>query len=182
MIMSSRIRQCRQNDIDAVYDIINDAARAYRGHIPADRWKEPYMSREHLQQEIDKGVAFWGCEENGSLIGVMGMQDVQDVTLIRHAYVRTAHRGKGIGGTLLSELKQKTQGPTLVGTWKAAVWAIGFYEKHGYRLVTVEQKDRLLRKYWNIPERQVETSVVLADRTWLASAMGRESNGCTATP
>jgi len=152
--------------------IINDAAQAYRGVIPADRWTEPYMSREYLQHEIDVGVAFWGYEESGELIGVMGIQDVQDVTLIRHAYVRTARRGKGIGGTLLSELKQMTRRPTLVGTWKAAVWAVRFYEKHGFRLVTEQQKELLLRKYWKIPERQVETSVVLADRTWF------ESVGC----
>ena len=160
------IRQCRQSDFEAMYAVINDAAQAYRGVIPADRWKEPYMSRDYLNHEIDDGVAFSGYEENGDLIGVMGIQDVQDVTLIRHAYVLTVHRGKGIGGKLLSELKQKTSGPTLVGTWKAADWAVRFYEKHGYRLVTEQQKEQLLRKYWKIPERQVETSVVLADRTW----------------
>jgi len=170
------IRQCRQNDLDAMYGIINDAAQAYQGHIPADRWKEPYMSREHLQQEIDDGVVFWGCEASDGLIGVMGIQAVQDVTLIRHAYVRTAHRGKGIGGRLLSELKQMTSGPTLVGTWKAAVWAVRFYEKHGYRLVTEQQKDQLLRAYWKIPARQVETSVVLADRAWFSGAREREKN------
>ena len=169
MNMSYLIRPCQQSDLDEVYGIINDAAQAYRGIIPADRWAEPYLSREYLHHEIDDGVLFWGCEENNGLIGVMGIQAVQDVTLIRHAYVRTAHRGKGIGGRLLIELQRKTPGPTLVGTWKAAVWAVGFYEKHGYRLVTEEQKDLLLRKYWKIPERQVETSVVLADRTWFAS-------------
>lgn len=175
------IRQCRQTDFDEVYGIINDAAEAYRGIIPADRWKEPYMSRDYLQHEIDDGVVFWGYEEKGGLIGVMGIQAVQDVTLIRHAYVRTVHRGKGIGGKLLSELKQKTRGPTLVGTWKAAVWAIRFYEKHGYRLVTEHQKEQLLRKYWKIPERQVETSVVLADPIWFESAMGEEKNESKAT-
>ena len=158
--------QCLQSDLNAVYDVINDAAEAYRGIIPADRWKEPYMSRDHLQQEVRDGVVFWGYEEDGKLVGVMGIQAVQDVTLIRHAYVRTIHRGKGIGGKLLSELKQKTKGPTLVGTWKAADWAIRFYEKHGFRLVTEQQKDQLLKKYWKIPERQVETSVVLADKIW----------------
>jgi N-acetylglutamate synthase-like GNAT family acetyltransferase len=155
-----------------MYAIINDAAQAYRGVIPADRWKEPYMSRDYLQHEIDDGVVFWGYEENGDLIGVMGIQDVQDVTLIRHAYVRTTQRGKNIGGALLSELKQRTSRPTLVGTWKAADWAVRFYEKHGFRLVTERKKEQLLRKYWKIPERQVETSVVLADRTWLESGMG----------
>jgi N-acetylglutamate synthase-like GNAT family acetyltransferase len=130
------------------------------------------MSRDYFQHEIDDGVAFWGYEENGDLIGVMGIQDVQDVTLIHHAYVRTAQRGKGIGGALLSELKQRTSRPTLVGTWKAADWAVRFYEKHGFRLVTERQKEQLLRQYWKIPERQVETSVVLADLTWLESRMG----------
>jgi N-acetylglutamate synthase-like GNAT family acetyltransferase len=165
------IRKCRQSDFEELYAIINDAAQAYRGVIPADRWNEPYMSREYLQHEIDDGVAFWAYEENGSLIGVMGIQDVQDVTLIRHAYVRTAQRGKGIGGSLLSELKQATERPALVGTWRAADWAVRFYEKHGFRLVTEQQKEQLLRKYWKIPERQVETSVVLADPVWFKSAM-----------
>ena len=132
------------------------------------------MSRDYLQHEIDDGVVFWGYEENGDLIGVMGIQDVQDVTLIRHAYVRTTQRGKGIGGALLSELKQRTSRPTLVGTWKAADWAVRFYEKHGFRLVTERKKEQLLRKYWKIPERQVETSVVLADRTWFEGVMGQE--------
>ena len=160
------IRKCGQSDFEAMYAIINDAAQAYRGVIPADRWKEPYMSREYLRHEIDDGVVFRGYVEKVDLIGVMGIQDVQDVTLIRHAYVRTAQRGKGIGGSLLSELKRMTGRPTLVGTWKAADWAVRFYEKHGFRLVTEQQKEQLLRKYWDIPERQVETSVVLADRTW----------------
>lgn len=171
------IRKCGKGDFDAVYVVINDAAQAYRDVIPADRWKEPYMSRAYLQHELDDGVAFWGYEENYGLIGVMGIQTVQDVTLIRHAYVRTAHRGKGIGGRLLSELKQKTNRPTLVGTWTAAVWAIRFYEKYGYRPVTERQKDQLLRKYWKIPERQVETSVVLADYAWFECAKGLEWTG-----
>ena len=158
------IRPCTDNDFDAMLAIINDAALAYKGHIPADRWKEPYMSTEYLRHELDAGVRFWGYEENGELLGVMGIQDVQDVTLIRHAYVRTATRGKGIGGKLIKHLKQLTSRPTLVGTWAAADWAIRFYEKHGFRLVSWEEKERLLRKYWNIPERQTETSVVLADR------------------
>jgi len=158
------IRACTDNDFEAVLSIINDAAQAYKGHIPADRWQEPYMSREYLRHELANGVVFWGYEEGGTLLGVMGIQDVQDVTLIRHAYVRTASRGKGIGGKLLAHLKTLAVRPTLVGTWAAATWAIGFYEKHGFRLVTWEEKERLLRKYWNIPERQTETSVVLADR------------------
>jgi N-acetylglutamate synthase-like GNAT family acetyltransferase len=158
------IRPCLDTDFEAVLEIINDAAQAYKGHIPADRWQEPYMSREYLRHELASGVVFWGYEEVGTLLGVMGIQDVQDVTLIRHAYVRTASRGKEIGGKLLAHLKTLAVRPTLVGTWAAATWAIGFYEKHGFRLVTWEEKERLLRKYWNIPERQTETSVVLADR------------------
>ena len=157
------IRQCNKDDFEAIYAIINDAAMAYEGIIPADRWKTPYMPREELRHEIASGVIFWGCEEGGSLIGVMGIQDVQDVTLIRHAYVRTARRNKGIGGMLLKKLFLKTDRPILIGTWADAVWAIRFYEKHGFRLVTPQEKVMLLNRYWSIPERQVETSVVLAD-------------------
>jgi N-acetylglutamate synthase-like GNAT family acetyltransferase len=126
------------------------------------------MPREELCHEIESGVRFWGWEEDGQLVGVMGIQDVQDVTLIRHAYVRTAQRNKGIGGNLLSELRRLTSRPVLMGTWAAATWAITFYEKHGFRLVTPEEKNRLLKKYWSIPERQVETSVVLGDERWFA--------------
>jgi GNAT superfamily N-acetyltransferase len=121
------------------------------------------MSRDKLRHEIADGIAFWGFEAEGALAGVMGLQDVQDVTLIRHAYVRTANRNQGIGGKLLSHLRTITSRPVLIGTWADAVWAIGFYEKHGYRVVDPVEKDRLLKKYWNIPDRQVETSVVLAE-------------------
>ncbi|MCX5844865.1 MAG: GNAT family N-acetyltransferase [Deltaproteobacteria bacterium] len=160
------IRPCNEGEIETIYDIINDAAQAYRGIIPADRWQEPYMSGEELRHEIDEGVVFWGYEENGELLGVTGMQDVQDITLIRHAYVRTVIRNQGIGGKLLSALRERTKRPVLIGTWAAAVWAVHFYEKHGFRLVSPEEKDRLLQQYWSIPERQIETSVVLADRRW----------------
>ncbi len=160
------IRPCTDNDFDAVLAIVNDAAQAYKGHIPADRWHEPYMPAEYLRHELDAGVRFWGYEDAGRLLGVMGIQDVQDVTLIRHAYVRTAERGKGIGGKLISHLKTLITRPALVGTWAAATWAIRFYERNGFKLVTWEEKERLLRKYWNIPERQTETSVVLADEKW----------------
>ena len=162
------IRPCTDADFDTIFVIINDAAEAYRGVIPADRWHEPYMPREELRHEIQSGVRFWGWEEDGELVGVMGIQDVQDVTLIRHAYVRTAKRNKGIGGKLLSELRTLTNRPVLMGTWAAATWAIRFYEKHGFRLVTPEEKNRLLKKYWSIPERQVETSVVLGDERWFS--------------
>jgi GNAT superfamily N-acetyltransferase len=154
-----------------IWEIINDAAQVYEGVIPADRWKEPYMPREELRHEMESGVSFWGYAEGDELIGVMGIQDVQDVTLIRHAYVRTGRRNRGIGGQLLSYLREQTTRPTLVGTWRDATWAIRFYQKHGFRPVSPEEeKDRLLRKYWAIPERQVETSVVLADQKWLDRA------------
>jgi N-acetylglutamate synthase-like GNAT family acetyltransferase len=171
--LNPRIRPCDKGDLDVVYSIVNDAAKAYCGVIPPDRWKEPYMSREELVHEIQSGVRFWGCEESGQMLGVMGVQDVLDVTLIRHAYVRTANRCQGIGGRLLAELRTKTSRPALIGTWAAAVWAIRFYEKHGFRQVTPAEKDRLLKTYWSIPARQIETSVVLADAAWFQSASAR---------
>ncbi|HEX7812423.1 MAG TPA: GNAT family N-acetyltransferase [Burkholderiales bacterium] len=157
------IRSCSDADFDAIHEIINDAAAAYRGVIPADRWHEPYMGREALAAEMAAGVRFWGWEEAGRLVGVMGIQDVRDVTLIRHAYVRTAQRGGGIGGKLLAHLRSLTERPLLIGTWAAARWAIGFYEKHGFRVVGEAEKTALLKKYWSIPDRQVETSVVLVE-------------------
>lgn len=164
--MKVMIRQCDNSEVELIYSIINDAAEAYKGVIPGDRWKEPYMAKDELQHEIGQGVVFWGYEQDGKLIGVMGIQHLQDVTLIRHAYVRTAKRNQGIGGKLLSSLRQQATHPLLVGTWADALWAIHFYENHGFRLVSWEEKERLLRKYWSIPERQVETSVVLADQKW----------------
>ena len=160
------IRPCDISDFETMYSIINDAAEAYNGVIPEDRWHVPYMSKDGLNHEIDQGVVFWGYEEDGQLIGVMGIQDVKDVTLIRHAYVRTAKRNQGIGGRLLSVLCKKTTRPTLVGTWADAVWAIRFYEKHGFQVVTPKEKERLLKTYWSIPDRQIDTSVVLADQRW----------------
>lgn len=162
------IRPCAEADFEAIHAIVNDAAQAYRGVIPADRWKEPYMPREELRHEIDDGVRFWGYEEGGELVGVMGIQDKGEVVLIRHAYVRTARRNRGIGGRLLARLRELTDLPVLIGTWADASWAVRFYEKHGYRRVTVEEKTRLLRTYWSIPERQVDTSVVMADPVWFA--------------
>lgn len=158
------IRQCDNNDFEVIYAIINDAAEAYNGVILEDCWKTPYMSKEELRHEIEDGVVFWGYEESGELIAVMGAQPVQDVVLIRHAYVRTARQNQGIGGRLLSELRRRTNRPILIGTWADASWAIRFYEKHGFRLVSSVEKERLLRKYWSISERQIETSVVLGDQ------------------
>jgi GNAT superfamily N-acetyltransferase len=160
------IRLCDESEFDTMVEIVNDAAQAYRGIIPGDRWKEPYMPKEELRHEINAGVVFWGYEEEGELLGVMGIQPVQDVTLIRHAYVRTARQNRGIGGKLLAHLRTQTDRPVLIGTWADAVWAVRFYEKHGFRMVSPEEKNRLLAKYWSIPERQVETSVVLADIKW----------------
>ena len=164
------IRTCDPGEFEVIYEIINDAAQAYRGVIPEDRWKDPYMPREELRHEIDEGIVFWGYEEEDRMLGVMGLQPVQDVCLIRHSYVRTAWRNQGIGGKLLSHLKAQNDRPLLVGTWAAIYWAIRFYEKHGFRLVSPEEKNRLLKKYWSIPDRQVETSVVLADPKWLGTS------------
>lgn len=160
---AAMIRRCEMEDFEAVWEIINDGAQAYRGIIPEDRWTEPYMSREKLQHEIDDGVAFWGDEEDGVLRGVMGIQDVKDVTLIRHAYVRTSSQGRGVGARLLGHLRELTERPVLIGAWADAVWAIRFYERNGFEMVGMEVKNRLLKTYWNVPERQIETSVVLAD-------------------
>lgn len=160
------VRKCNDADFNAIFSIINDAARAYKGVIPVDRWHEPYMSEDDLRHEIANGVAFWGYEEENELIGVMGIQNVKDVTLIRHAYVRTDMQKHGIGGKLLFHLMQLTNRPVLIGTWADAFWAVRFYEKSGFTVVTREEKNRLLKKYWSIPERQIETSVVLADYKW----------------
>lgn len=162
------IRPCTGSDLPDLYDIINDGAQAYRGVIPDDRWHEPYMSRAELEREIAAGVAFYAfvADEDagaggGRLAGVMGIQDKGEVALIRHAYVRTSARRGGIGGQLLRHLLSLTQKPILIGTWAAADWAVRFYEKHGFRLTADEEKVSLLRRYWDVPARQIETSVVL---------------------
>ncbi|MEW5785670.1 MAG: GNAT family N-acetyltransferase [Bacillota bacterium] len=161
--MAEVIEKCCANDFEMILTIINDAAGAYKGVIPAECWQEPYMPRAELAHEISSGVVFWGWREAGELIGVMGIQHVRDVTLIRHAYVRTAHRNRGIGGKLLARLLRQISKPALVGTWADASWAVRFYEKHGFRLVEPTVKDNLLNEYWSIPSRQVVNSVVLAD-------------------
>ena len=159
------IAPCGEADIPALFAVIDDAARAYRGHVPDDCLHEPYMSKTELRGEIAAGVRFFGWFENAELLGVMGIQDVQDVTLIRHAYVATRARRGGIGGKLLRHLLALTDRPMLIGTWRAATWAIDFYARHGFRLVDAAEKTALLRKYWTISERQNETSVVLAQDT-----------------
>jgi GNAT superfamily N-acetyltransferase len=156
------IRKLSSSDLDSILHIINDAAVAYKGVIPEDRWKEPYMSRVELKREMDESVVFYGWAEDECLVGVMGIQHVKDTTLIRHSYVLTAHQRKRIGGILLEYLKSLAETPEiLVGTWKDAEWAIRFYEKHGFQEVSLKDKNDLLRKYWTIPKRQIETSVVL---------------------
>jgi len=156
------IHSLSSSDFDAILRVINDAAQAYKGIIPDDGWKEPYMSAEELKEEIEAGVRFFGWEEGDHLLGVAGIQFVKDTTLIRHTYVLTKCQGRGIGSRLLEHLMSLAKTPEiLVGTWADASWAIQFYEKHSFKLVSPEEKDRLLRTYWNIPERQIETSVVL---------------------
>jgi GNAT superfamily N-acetyltransferase len=164
------IRRCNDSEFETVWEIINAGARAYAGVIPEDRYEEPYMSCEKLRHEMEAGVVFWGCDNEDGLAGVMGIQYVGDVTLIRHAYVRPSAQKQGIGGKLLSFLREQTSRPVLIGTWGDAYWAVRFYEKHGFRLVSPEEKVFLLHRYWSIPERQVETSVVLADEGYFGGS------------
>ena len=173
---AAKIRQCSERDFEMICSIINEAAQVYKGVIPGDRWKVPYMSKNELKHEIDAGVVFWGFEEDGSLIGVMGIQHVQDVTLIRHAYVLLQRQHRGIGKKLLLELCKKSDRPILIGTWADAIWAIQFYEKRGFKQVAEQEKNRLLEKYWSVPQRQVATSVVLADHKWFDLANKAKSH------
>jgi GNAT superfamily N-acetyltransferase len=156
------IHRCRDDEREAILAIVNAAAEAYRGVIPDDRWREPYMPPGELDDEIAGGVAFWGYADDGALLGVMGIQPVRDVVLIRHAYVDPGHQGRGVGGALLEHLMRSTEAPLLVGTWAAAEWAIGFYRRHGFEQASPQRAAALLQTYWSIPARQVETSVVLA--------------------
>jgi N-acetylglutamate synthase-like GNAT family acetyltransferase len=165
--MADVIRPCTDQDTEELLEVINDAARAYKGVIPDDCFKDPYMPAEELRHEIEHGVRFWGFAQDSRLLGVMGLQDVEDGTLIRHAYVRTSYRRRGIGGRLLNDLRSKATRPLLVGTWAAAKWAIKFYRQQGFEMVPPDQVPALLRHYWSIPERQIETSVVLAEKAWL---------------
>ena len=157
------IRRCEERDRDAINVIVNAAAQAYRGVIPADRWHEPYMDRSQLDREFESGVEFWGCERDGALVAVMGVQDVGEVDLIRHAYVLPERQRGGLGAAMLEHLMALRARRALVGTWAAADWAVRFYERHGFVLVPSERVPDLLRRYWDIPERQIETSVVLAN-------------------
>jgi GNAT superfamily N-acetyltransferase len=156
------IRRCRDHERPTIVEIVNAAAEAYRGVIPADRWREPYMPMDELDDEIAAGVEFWGYEADGALLGVMGIQPVRDLDLIRHAYVSPESQGRGVGSSLLDHFARSTTRRMLVGTWAAAEWAVRFYRRQGFELVTPEQKAALLKTYWTIPERQIEVSVVLA--------------------
>jgi N-acetylglutamate synthase-like GNAT family acetyltransferase len=160
------IRECNADDFDEIFNIINDAAMAYKEVIPPDRWHEPYMTREELRMQIEEGVRFSCYVDGAKIIGVMGIQDKLDVELIRHAYVRTVQRNQGVGTLLLNSFRKNSSKPILIGTWKAASWAIAFYQKNGFCLVDEAEKNRLLRKYWRIPDRQIETSVVLCERKY----------------
>lgn len=156
------IRPCSEHENLAILAIINDAATAYKGVIPADRWHEPYMSIGELEAEIAAGVRFTGYSFDGRLVGVMGSQSVRNVRLIRHAYVLSRFQGRGIGSALISQLRDSGTSPILIGTWAAATWAIRFYECHGFSLVPQAATASLLKAYWSVPERQIATSVVLA--------------------
>ena len=159
----SSVRPCADHERPTILASVNAAAEAYRGVIPADCWHEPYMPMGELDSEIAAGVSFWGYEADGALVGVMGIQPVRGVDLIRHAYVLPARQGQGIGGVLLEQLRGLSARRMLIGTWAAADWAIRFYCRRGFRQVSPEQKVGLLRTYWTVPDRQIETSVVLAN-------------------
>jgi N-acetylglutamate synthase-like GNAT family acetyltransferase len=163
------IRKSVDADFAAMLAIINDAAHAYQGVIPADRWHEPYMPEQDLANEIASGVVFWVAEQEGRVSAVMGMQDKGDVALVRHAYVATTTQRSGLGTKLLRHVQGLTEKPILIGTWSAASWAVDFYRRNGFTLLPTVEKERLLRTYWSIPERQIETSVVLADRRWIGA-------------
>jgi GNAT superfamily N-acetyltransferase len=157
------IRRCRDDERGAILAIVNAAAEAYRGVIPAERWREPYMHAHELDEEIAAGVVFWGYEAEATLLGIMGIQPVRDVDLIRHAYVSPSSQRRGVGGALLEHLARAATRRRLVGTWATAEWAISFYRRHGFQLVAPARKDALLQSYWNIPAEQIATSVVLAN-------------------
>ncbi len=160
------IRLANVDDFEMIFEVINAAAEAYREVIPADCWHEPYMSRAELTDEISAGVEFSVLDVDGVVAAVMGMQDKVEVMLVRHAYTAPTHQGKGLGSQLLAHVRAQTAMPVLIGTWAAAAWAVRFYETHGFRVVGASEKNRLLKQYWTVPERQIETSVVLVDERW----------------
>ena len=168
------IRASGRQDFSTILAIINDAAQAYRGVIPPDRWHEPYMPPEELVKEIADGIQFWVHEVEGRITGVMGIQDKGEVALVRHAYVATVLQRKGVGAALLKHVQSLTGQPMLIGTWRDATWAIAFYQRNGFTLLSDAAKEILLRRFWSIPARQVETSVVLADRRWMEHASHEE--------
>ncbi len=163
------IRRLDEADFEVILTVVNDAAEAFRGVIPADCFHDPYMPADELAAEIAANVEFWGLEAAGEVVGVMGLQSLAEVALIRHAYVLTSKRRRGIGARLLAHLQAVTDEPLLIGTWAAATWAVDFYLKHGFELVPDDQVAPLLKRYWSVPERQIETSVVLAETGWLQS-------------
>ncbi len=160
------MRDAQADDFDAILAVINDAAQAYRGVIPSGCHHEPYMSAEELKSELESHVAFSVLEDEGRIVAVMGIQDKADVALVRHAYTVTESQGRGFGTQLLHHLESLTAKPMLIGTWAAATWAIEFYRKNKYRVVSDQEKNSLLRKYWSVPDKQIETSLVLVDNRW----------------
>jgi len=171
------IRKNVEADLAAMLAIVNDAAQAYRGVIPVDRWREPYMPSDELEKEIADGVVFWVAEQEGRLLGVMGIQDKGEVALVRHAYVAPTLQRKGVGTRLLRHVEGLSDKPILIGTWADASWAIEFYRRNGFTVVPNSHKDRLLRTYWSIPARQIETSVVLADARWTEAQQRASADG-----
>jgi GNAT superfamily N-acetyltransferase len=171
------IRKSVEADLAAMLAIVNDAAQAYRGVIPVDRWREPYMPADELAEEIAGGVVFWVAEQEGRLLGVMGIQDKEAVALVRHAYVAPNIQRKGVGTRLLRHVEGLADKPILIGTWADASWAIEFYRRNGFSVVPSSHKDRLLRTYWSIPARQIETSVVLADGRWMEAERRASADG-----
>jgi N-acetylglutamate synthase-like GNAT family acetyltransferase len=172
-VIGVHIRPGKESDRAEILAVVNDAAQAYRGVIPVDRWHDPYMSADELDNEIAGGVVFWVAEEDGRLSGVMGIQDKGEVALVRHAYVASNIQKKGVGTGLLRHVESLAGKPILIGTWASASWAIEFYRRNGFSVVPDAEKDRLLRTYWSIPERQIDSSVVLADRRWMEAQGGR---------
>lgn len=171
------IRKSVESDLAAILAIVNDAAQAYREVIPVDRWRDPYMSTDELERDISGGVVFWVAEQEGRLLGVMGIQDKGDVALVRHAYVAPTIQRNGVGTRLLRHLEGLSDKPILIGTWASASWAIEFYRRNRFTVVPNSDKDRLLRTYWSIPARQIETSVVLADGRWMEAQERASADG-----